>query len=64
MFCFGYLAYHNIRTTIALAEQQADRQLMRMIIIQAILISPYSLFGNNYAYDLITAGVKKDANRL
>ena len=35
-----------------------------MIIIQAILISPYSLFGINYAYGLITAGVKKDADRL
>ncbi|CAF1098473.1 unnamed protein product [Adineta steineri] len=64
MVVFGYLAYRNIQTTIALSEQQADRQLMRMIIIQAVLISPYSVFGINYVYGLITAGMKKDADRL
>jgi hypothetical protein len=62
---FGYLTYRNIHLTRVLAEQQADRQLVRMTLIQVVLvvicITPY---GVNSAYSLITSGVSKDANRL
>ncbi|CAF1457816.1 unnamed protein product [Adineta ricciae] len=64
MSIFGYLAYHNIHTTIGLAEQQADRQLLKMVLLQSVLISPYLPFGINYTYSLMTAGIKKDADRL
>jgi len=65
MVLFGYLAYRNIHLTRVLAEQQADRQLTRMILIQVLLlvicIVPYSI---NNAYELITSGVSKGTNRL
>jgi hypothetical protein len=65
MVLFGYLAYRNIHLTRVLAEQQADRQLIRMILIQVLLvvicIVPY---GINSAYELITSGISKDTNRL
>lgn len=64
MSIFGYLAYHNIHSTIALAEQQADRQLLKMVLLQSILISPYFLYGINYTYNLMTTGIKKDSDRL
>jgi hypothetical protein len=64
MAIFGCLTYRNIRLTIALAEQHADRQLTRMILIQVVLVlisvTPY---GINNVYGLITAGVAKDTNR-
>jgi hypothetical protein len=62
---FGYLAYRNIHLTRVLAEQQADRQLVRMALIQVVLIFISAVpFGTNYIYGLITSGVSKDANRL
>jgi hypothetical protein len=65
MVLFGYFTYYNIHSTRVLAEQQADRQLVRMILIQTILvIISYVLNAVNTAYGLITSGVSKDANRL
>ncbi|CAF3758337.1 unnamed protein product [Rotaria sp. Silwood1] len=65
MVIFGYLAYRNIHSTRALAEQQADRQLTQMILYQVILvvisIVPY---GIAFAYNVITSRISKDANRL
>ncbi|CAF1441150.1 unnamed protein product [Adineta steineri] len=62
---FGWLTYRNIRQTIVLAEQHADRQLTKMILIQVILvlisIIPY---GINNLYGFVTSGVIKDANRV
>jgi hypothetical protein len=65
MVIFGYLTYRNIHLTRALAKQHADRQLVRMILIQVVLvvisITPYGIFN---AYALITSGVNKNINRL
>jgi hypothetical protein len=65
MVIFGYLTYRNIHLTRVLAEQQADRQLVRMILIQVLLvvicIVPY---GINSIYSLITSGVSKDTNQI
>jgi hypothetical protein len=65
MVLFEYFTYHNIHSTRVLAEQQADHQLVRMILIQTILvIISYVPNAVNTAYGLITSGVSKDANRL
>ena len=65
MSAFGYLAYRNIRLTRALSDQHADRQLMRMILIEAVLVAISNIqYGISNTYTLITAGTKKDANRL
>ncbi|CAF1200868.1 unnamed protein product [Adineta ricciae] len=65
MSIFGYLTYRNIHSTRALAEQQADRQLMKMILIETVLvIISYIQYGVNGAYTVITAGMVKDSNRL
>ena len=62
---FGYLAYRNIHETRVLAEQQADRQLMRMMLVQIVLVLICFIpSGTNNAYSLITSSVSKDANRL
>ncbi|CAF3926387.1 unnamed protein product [Adineta steineri] len=65
MVVFGYLTYHNIHSTRFLAEQQADRQLAQMVLMEVVLvvisISPYSI---NTLYNLITSGIVKDTNRL
>jgi len=65
MVTFGYLTYRNIHLTRVLAEQQADRQLAKMTLIQVILVVicfvPYSIY---VAYSLITSGVSKDISRL
>ncbi|CAF1546392.1 unnamed protein product [Rotaria sp. Silwood1] len=57
---FGYLTYRNIRQTTVLAEQQADRQVVKMVLLQIILIiiSNTPLGGLN-TYGLITTGVIK-----
>lgn len=64
MFIFGCLTYQNIRQTIALLEQQADRQLVKMILMQIVFVTisviPYDV---NSLYNLITAGITKDAVR-
>jgi len=65
MVLFGYLAYRNIHLTRALAEQRADRQLLRMTLIQVVLIVIcFVPYGTINAYLLITSGVIKDTNRL
>jgi hypothetical protein len=65
MITFGYLTYRNIHLTRVLAQQQADRQLTRMILIQILLvlvsIVPYGLY---HVYSQITSGIRKDVNRL
>jgi hypothetical protein len=65
MVLFAYLTYRNIHLTRALADQQADRQLIRMTLIQVVLVVicfvPYGIIN---AYLLITSGVNKDTNRL
>ncbi|CAF1374259.1 unnamed protein product [Adineta steineri] len=64
MATFGYLAYRNIRRTVALAEQHADRQLVKMVLIQVALvvicIAPVGIYN---AYSLITYGVVKSLNQ-
>jgi hypothetical protein len=61
---FGCLTYRNIRQTRVLAEQHADRQLVKMILIEIILVvisaTPYSING---IYDLVTANIVKDEDR-
>ena len=58
---FGCLTYGNLRQTIVLAEQYADRQLARMTLIQIMMIiismTPY---GVNSMYRFITSGMKKN----
>ena len=62
---FGYLAYRNIRLTRVLADQHADRQLIRMVLIEAVLVAiSYIQYGINGAYTVITSRVSKDENRL
>ncbi|CAF0795314.1 unnamed protein product [Adineta steineri] len=65
MALFGYLAYRNIQLTRALSEQQADRQLVKMTLIQVVLVAVcIGPSGINNAYGLITSGVSKGTNRL
>jgi hypothetical protein len=60
MVVFGYLAYQNIHSTRALAEQQADRQLTKMILIQVVLVVISTIpYGINSAYRLITVRIPK-----
>jgi hypothetical protein len=65
MLVFGSLTYRNIRRTRALAEQQADRQLTKMVLMQIILVVISMIpFGIFTAYSLITAGVSKSIDQL
>jgi hypothetical protein len=61
---FGSLTYRNIRRTAALIEQQADRQLVKMILIQVFLViisvTPYCING---IYSLATAQIVKDEDQ-
>jgi hypothetical protein len=65
MVMFGYLTYRNIHLTRGLAEQQADRQLVRMVLIQVLLvvvsILPYGIYS---AYSLVTSGMIKSTDQL
>ncbi|CAF1090879.1 unnamed protein product [Adineta steineri] len=65
MTLFGCLTYRNIRETRILAQQQADRQMVKMTLVQVILvvicITPY---GIDNAYGLITSNAQKDATQL
>jgi hypothetical protein len=65
MVLFGYLTYRNIQMTRVLAEQHADRQLVRMILIQLVLVvismTPYGAYT---IYNLITSKIIKDSFRL
>ncbi|CAF1301367.1 unnamed protein product [Adineta ricciae] len=64
MTLFGLLTYRNIRETIALAELNYDRQMIRMTFIHAVLVAVSLIpFGINNAYSLITAGTVKNLNR-
>jgi len=64
MLVFGCLAYRNIRQTIVLAQQKADRQLMRMVLIQIVLVVvSMAPFGIYMVYDIITTRIKKDLDR-
>jgi len=58
------LTYRNIHQTIFLAGQHADRQLVKMTLIQVVLvvisIAPFGIF-STYLY--ITMGVVKDADQ-
>jgi hypothetical protein len=65
MITFGYLTYRNIHLTRVLAQQQADRQLIRMTLVQIVLVLiSFASFGINNAYSLITAGISKSADRV
>ena len=65
MVIFGYLAYRNIHSTRILAEQQADRQLVRMILIEALLIViSYLQYGVHGTYMLMTSDMVKSPNRV
>ena len=65
MIIFGFLTYKNLRETILLLEEHADRQLANMILIQVLLIMISMIpFGTFYTYRLITNGISKDTNRL
>ncbi len=65
MFIFGYLTYRNIHGRRILGEQQADRQLVRMTLVEIILIVIcITPFGIMNTYNLVTSGMSKDQNRL
>ncbi|CAF1420662.1 unnamed protein product [Adineta ricciae] len=65
MVTFGYLTYRNIHLTRALVRQYADRQLVRMVLFQIILVIisffPYGIYS---VYSLVTTGLTKDSYRL
>ncbi|CAF3871875.1 unnamed protein product [Adineta steineri] len=65
MIIFGYLTYYNINSIRILTEQQADRQLIRMILSQAIsAFITFIPYGINIAYSQITSNISKDPYRL
>jgi hypothetical protein len=64
MVSFGYLTYRNIHLTRGLANQHADRQLIRMTLIQVVLVVIcYGPYGISTAYSVITLGISQDANQ-
>jgi hypothetical protein len=64
MSIFGCLTYRNLRRTIVLREQQANRQLVKMILPQVILVlisaTPYMING---LYNAVTNGIIKSPDR-
>lgn len=64
MIIFGWLTYRNIRQTINLAELQADRQLIRMTLMNVILfiisLLPYGIYNT---YSLVTSTVVKNSDQ-
>lgn len=65
MIIFGWLTYRNIHRTIALAEHNADRQLIRMTLIQiGLVVISFIPYGIYNIYILITARIYKDKDRL
>jgi hypothetical protein len=65
LIIFGFLTYQNIRQTRILVEEQANRQLTRMIFIQIILIVISMIpIGSLTVYMLITISLVKDSNQL
>ncbi|CAF1638437.1 unnamed protein product [Adineta ricciae] len=64
MIVFGGLTYRNIRLTRVPAQQHADRQLLRMILFQILLISLSILpYGINSTYRLITSTNPKSTDQ-
>ena len=64
MIIFGFLTYRNIHHIRLLAEQHADRQFTKMILIKVVLIIITNTpFGSYTAYSLITSGMTKDVDR-
>ena len=61
---FGCLTYRNIRQTIVLVGEQADRQVVKMTLIQVLLIvisvTPPGVY---VSYGLLTTGIAKDLDR-
>ena len=65
MTIFGYLIYRHIHSIRLLAEQQVDRHLVKMTLIQVILLAVTIVpYGINSTYGLITSKMIKDDNRL
>ena len=65
MVLFDYLTYSNIQQTRILAEQNADRQLTRMILTIVLLVTvSYVPYGIYNIYILVTAGINKDPYRV
>jgi hypothetical protein len=64
MIIFGWLTYLNIRQTRVLAEQQADRQLIRMTLTHVALVVisllPWGIYNT---YSLITQTTIKSSDR-
>ena len=60
----GYFTYRNIRQTVALREQNADRQLVKMVLVQGIVvvisIIPYAII---IFYDYMTSEMDKTPAR-
>ena len=65
MIFFGYLTYRNVHQRRMLVEQQIDRQLIRITLIQIFLvifaIGPYGIYN---IYSLITSQLTKTTIRL
>jgi hypothetical protein len=65
MILFGSLTYRNMHLTRFLTEQRADRQLVRMILIQVFLVIISMIpYGCINVYSLITAHMTKSIDRL
>jgi hypothetical protein len=64
MSVFGCLTYRNIRQTIVLVGQHADRQLVRMtlthIVLVLISVVPFGIYDT---YIVITSGIVKNYDR-
>jgi hypothetical protein len=64
MVVFGWLTYRNVHQITILAEQNTDRQMVRMNLTQVgllvISLLPYGIYST---YLLITESVTKDINR-
>ncbi|CAF1053527.1 unnamed protein product [Adineta ricciae] len=65
LLIFGSLTYRNIRRTINLSERCADRQLLKMTVLQIILLvcctGPLGVY---YLYSLFTSEIIKDQDRI
>ena len=62
---FGYLTYRNINRSIALTNQQADRQLTMMVFMQILLIISTAIpYATYQIYSFITIAKIKDSNRI
>ena len=65
MSVFGSLTYRNIRQTTVLAENHADRQLVKMTFLDIILSffcsAPLAIY---HIYNIITSEMVKDQDRL